>query len=363
MGKILFINHSRGLHGAEAVFLRSIRVAKDAGHACYVLVPSIVEDEGFDAAAAAIIGNENILHLPYRAYGYGFVRSQAVKLYNLSAITSIVRFVRNAQIDVIYSNTSITCIGAIVAKCTGIRHIWHLHEPIDAMYGWTARMKNWYRGLMSIANNCCIFISAKQRQQWEEAVETNLPGVVVYNPIKQVVPVERGDHQNIVFGYLGTFDPRKNIRTLVHAFGEVRKRVPNAKLLICGAVSEAECHQYSGVGIEVRMHTSNVSGFFAEIDVLVLPSWSETMPLVILEAIENGVATIQTTESGLSEILMNEMDTYFVRPDDEKQWVDRMIQLCDASQREEMVNSGMSTVAAHNFNAKFEQSIRNILCE
>lgn len=364
MSKVLFISHSRGLHGAEVVLLRCIAAAQSSGHTCWVLLPGQVADGGLDKEVASLVGDSHVWHLNYRAYGYGALRTMLVGGYNLPAILRLCHRVKSEGIDVIYSNTSILWLGAIVAKMVGVRHVWHIHEPVSELFGFVSSLASIYRRWMTGSNTACVFISRRQQLEWEEALGCRIAGKIVYNPVKESDVKKRQEHDGVVYGYLGAFDVRKNIAALVQSFGKVQREKPNSRLILCGAISPEEQQMYHGEGIEVRPHTSDVAGFFSEVDVLVLPSWSETMPLVVLEAIAHGVSTIQTTESGMGELLTQGDDTLFVKPGDGEALYESMRLLQDAACRIKMVEHGRQTLSRHQFNEQFDTAIQSIVvCE
>ena len=92
--------------------------------------------------------------------------------------------------------------------------------------------------------------------------------------------------------FLGRLDPEKGIFELVDAFTDVRGRHPGLALTFAGegparAGLEARCRQ-SGIADAVdfigRVPYEQLGELFGRTDCLVLPSYSEGMPLSILEA-------------------------------------------------------------------------------
>jgi len=71
--------------------------------------------------------------------------------------------------------------------------------------------------------------------------------------------------------------------------------------------------------LTVLPQTHEVEKFYNNIDILVLPSWRETMPLVVFEAMQAGVCVLQTNRSGMSELLEGKKETLFFSPDREEE--------------------------------------------
>jgi len=103
-----------------------------------------------------------------------------------------------------------------------------------------------------------------------------------------------------VLGFLGTLCVRKGIHHLLDAVSQLREsydirvkmagslQIPQEKLVACGDFSE-----YLGL-----LSPDQIPGFFEDIDVLVLPSISEGVPMVQLESLAVGCPVIASTRCG-----------------------------------------------------------------
>lgn len=359
------------MHGAEAVMLRAIQACAARGSRITVLVPSIVADEGLREALAEINGIQ-ILALPYRAAGGHKLRTALVRLYNSVTLFKLVRFVRKEKVNTIYSNTSVTVLGADLARRTNIRHIWHWHESVDAAFGWHPSLQALYRRLARRAETL-ICISYQQQREWEEALGTTLTNAqVIYNPIKQISSIQSdksAQREGIRIGYIGRFEPRKNIPLLMHAFEQLHSTHPHMSLWLCGAIDDKDWRYISGItalqnpDVVILPQTPDVNLFYQSIDILVIPSWRETMPLVALEAMQAGVCVLQTTKSGMAELLENNKETLFFSPDNPNELI-RLLQKCkDETYRQSIAKAGQAKAARLAKEQQFDQQIQTILCE
>lgn len=363
MSHLLFINHTRQLHGSEQVMLHSMRVAQAAGHRVTAVLPSHVADEGLDAAVEAYASR--VLRLPYRPIGIGWWRTMLVQVYNLYALCRLVRYICREKVDVVYSNTSVTSIGVRAARWTGRKHLWHFHEPVDKLYGWNATLKGVYRRLLGTKRNTLICISKRQLGEWEQAVGQSLPAMVVYNPVREI-QVKRVAHKGGRIGFLGCFETRKNIPVLLRAVERISETVADVQLVLCGAKNEEEKRAIyrqttlTESSLDVRLHTNDVAAFFGEIDILVLPSLQETMPLVVMEALQAGVCVIQTTHSGLSELLRDGEDTLFFAPERPETLVALLRTCMDGNVRERLAANGQRRVKELDCNKRFEVAMQQL---
>ena len=370
MRHLLFISHARGVHGAEAVMVQAVKACSSGGARVTVVVPSIVPEAGLESALQGI-RNVQLLALPYRAGGGDLLRTRCVQLYNLPALLRLRSYVERERVDAIYSNTTVTILGAALARATGIRHIWHWHEPVDERFGWHFTLKDSYRRWAQEADTV-ICISRQQQHEWEQTLGIALPNAqIIYNPIKPIVftPEHRqASRQGVRIGFIGHFEERKNLPLLMQAFVRLHDQVPETSLCLCGAVDEHDRLYVENMTdlrepvLTILPQTKEVAKFYNKIDILVLPSWRETMPLVVLEAMQAGVCVLQTNQSGMTELLEAGTETLFFPPDRPDE-LERLLTLCmDEDFRTSIAKAGQQKAVQLVNNQSFDKQIQSLLC-
>lgn len=369
MSHLLFISHARGVHGAEAVMVQAVKACTDKGARVTVTVPSIVPEEGLEKALQGI-RNVQILPLPYRAGGGNMLRTHLVRFYNLSALRQLERFVTREHVTTIYSNTTITILGAELAKRTGVRHIWHWHEPVDERFGWHFTLKEYFCSLVQ-ASDKIICISQHQKEEWSKELDRTLTNAqVVYNPIKPIrfTPENHTFRHGVSIGFIGHFEERKNLSLLMKAFVDIHDTMPEIRLILCGARNEYDrmyVEQMTDLRepvVTIMNQTPDVAKFYNSIDILVLSSWRETMPLVVLEAMQAGVCVLQTNQSGMTELLEAGTETLFFSPNRLEE-LEQLLVLCmDADYRQSIAKAGQEKAFQLVKNQQFNQQIQKILC-
>ena len=367
MSHVLFISHARGVHGAEAVMVQAVKACAATGARVTVVVPSLTPDEGMEAALAGI-ENLHLMALPYRAAGLSAWRTMCVRVYNLPALLQLAHYVRREQVDTVYSCSSITIIGAALARLTGTRHVWHWHEPVDQRFGWHPSLRRLYRTLVSCAE-AIVCISHQQQAEWEKELGIAFTHAqVIYNPIKRIDVQQPTPHEGIRLGFIGHFEERKNLSLLVHAFERLHANYPNTSLSLCGALSERD-HQYieamTGLRapeVTVLPQTAEVAAFYSSIDILVLPSWRETMPLVVLEAMQAGVCVLQTDRSGMKELIRENEESMFFSPAEPDNLYALLVRCMDTEYRKRIAAAGQKKAMQLVQNQSFNPSIQHLLC-
>lgn len=124
------------------------------------------------------------------------------------------------------------------------------------------------------------------------------------------VPTRRAKDE-IVFGSAGRIVQEKNHRVLIEAFALARRKHPNVRLrLLGGGQLEATLReQVHSLGlddiVEFCGFSNDVAGFLAGLDVFVLPSNFEALPLSLLEAIASGLPVVATRVGAVPQIVRN----------------------------------------------------------
>jgi glycosyltransferase involved in cell wall biosynthesis len=150
--------------------------------------------------------------------------------------------------------------------------------------------------------------------------------------------------------------PQKGLEYLVKASQVVAKKVPNVRFVVRAYASEIE-YRKSILNLitncNVQDHFKIVEEFspyeeipryIAASDVFVLPSISEGLPTVILEAMACGKPVIGTKIGGISDVLVNEYNGLLVEPRDVQGLADAIIRvLSDENLRCTLSHGALST--------------------
>ena len=365
MGKVLFINHTNDLFGAERVLVKAIQASGLAPSDIIVVEPDYHPDSAFrDAVTDA--GYE-VIRLSYKNLGGSLLRSLLVWLYNLLAVFRLRRIVHKEGVGCIWSNTSLCCLGVVTARLAGVRHVWHIHEPAEEAHDYVPRLKWLYKSLFAYPKNTFVFVTRKQQGNWERLYPA-LCGRsrLIYNP-SETYQRHRVKDSLCRFGYLGSWSRRKNLPMLVEVFGQVHELFPDTELLMAQNIGDdaerirtlvATLPDPQAIRIEP---VEDVQAFFDRIDVLVLPSFSETWGIAAVEAMLQGIATVVTRQTALQEIAEDRTDIVYINPYDRQSLRDAMTEMCDEAFRRRIGTNGQRTMQAMNLNRRFAEGIKELL--
>jgi len=185
-----------------------------------------------------------------------------------------------------------------------------------------------------------------------------LPGAVevVHNgidpsPWEAAAPLDAGLPEGAVaFGFVGAFERRKGLSVLAEAWRAVAPALPDAHLLLAGKGSrEAELRAALAGTPRVHWlgHREDVPRVMKTLDVLVLPSFVEGAPNVVLEAMAAGIATVASAVSGTPELVRDGVEGRLVPPGDPAALAAAMVDLArDPAARVRLGRAGHARVRA-----------------
>src|SRR5438094_5059132 len=117
-----------------------------------------------------------------------------------------------------------------------------------------------------------------------------------------------GPH-DLLIGVIGRLSPEKGQAVFIQAFRHVAQEVPEAKAVIVGEGQERPRLQAAvrEAGLEDRIkfagHMADTSPIYASLDLVVIPSLSEGLPNVLLEAMLHRKAVVATAVGGIPEVM------------------------------------------------------------
>ena len=156
--------------------------------------------------------------------------------------------------------------------------------------------------------------------------------------------------------WAGTFQPRKNVRTLLDAFSRLDPAVVPHRLVLAGPPGwkpdDDDAEVARGLGDRVRLlgpvHREQLFPLFAGADLYAFPSRHEGFGIPVLEAMAQETPVLCSDIPALREVAGDA--ARFVPPDDTDAWVDALNDLLgDANARAALVASGNVRVANYSW--------------
>ncbi len=264
-------------------------------------------------------------------------RGASTALYSFwvlaTALARIVRGRLSGQLAGVHVNMaerlSLFRKSAIIVACraSGVPVVLHLHaaqmqtsyqrfpQPLQALTRWVFSLPACCLVLGTTAQR--FVIEALQVEPGRVEIITNgVPEPTHPRRIADAAPVQR-----VLF--VGNLSERKGVSDLLEALSLPGFDASRLEVTLAGGgdlpAYEAKARQL-GIQQFVRFtgwaDQTQVAQLMAKADVLVLPSYDEGLPLVILEALANGVAVVCSPVGEIPSVLNDGISAHFVQPGD-----------------------------------------------
>lgn len=238
------------------------------------------------------------------------------------------RLIRERQVALVHSNTSVVLGGAAAAALTRIPHVWHVREIYDRF----ARLWPGYRRLLTTAR-VLPCVSRATTVQFGDATCTRVlydglwgePRRAERVPARARLGLDPGVPAIAVLGRISDW---KGQDVLVRALAEPALRQRGAVALIAGeawpgaehrARNLADLASSLGVSDRVRMlgFRDDVETVFGAADLVAVPSSApDPLPGAAIEAAAAGCAVVASAHGGLPEIIRDGETGRLVRAGD-----------------------------------------------
>jgi len=152
------------------------------------------------------------------------------------------------------------------------------------------------------------------------------------------VPADPGSVlPRVRFGIAARMVAEKDHFTLLRAFGVVAEEIPGAELQIAGdgPLREQLVEFTKRLKLQDRVHflgaLPHAAQFLSQLDVFVLSSLNEGLPLALLEAMATGLPVVSTRAGGVDEAAKDGQNAYLATVGDSNDLAQAMIRMARAS--------------------------------
>ncbi len=163
-----------------------------------------------------------------------------------------------------------------------------------------------------------------------------------------------------VIGVVGRLSPEKGQGMFLQALKEVINQIPSVKGIIIGDGQEKERlnNFCSENGLKDRAiftgYQNNIANFYQIMDLLILPSFNEGLPNVLLESMALKIPVVATSVGGVPEVITDGRNGVLVKPGDPESLSQAIIGLLlNANKGDTLADNGFSSLYP-----KFSPSLR-----
>jgi glycosyltransferase involved in cell wall biosynthesis len=176
--------------------------------------------------------------------------------------------------------------------------------------------------------------------------------------------IRNGQNATFTVGVLGGSPIRKGYLYLLKAWQKLA--LPGAKLLLrAGNLSQFPVLREllrTTPNVEFVSYVPDISDFYQQCDVFVLPSVDDGFGMALIEAMLNGRACITTSNTGASELLTSGVDGIVVDPADEDQLAAAILRLYESKElRAEMGAAAAIRAREIAVSGLYDQAIASLL--
>lgn len=315
--KILMISHSCQGGGAEEVFFQTAKILSEIND-IFILIP------GKKGILYDRVLNEN-----YRykiIYNFGFNK----KLYktilrflgwNVFSYLNLLNLKKN-NYDFIYNSSITNYLGCVLSMIFKVKLIWHIHEKSNAPNDWINKNLDFIVRYF-FKKSKLIFISNEVKSSWLlrlNLCEEEIDYEIIYNPLKEIKYDKslKNKGNKILIGCVGTFCENKNQKLLIETFIKLQNKYKNIYLCLAGkgvidGAKKLIKNRISNTKIELNDYEV-LDKFYSKLDIIVVPSFSESFSLVAFEAMNCEVIPVLTNKIGSKDILQENKNTIYINP-------------------------------------------------
>lgn len=317
--RILHIIDSGGLYGAEIMLLNLMEQQKLSG--LYPILGSIGVRNGGEKDIESAAVSRGLKVRPFRM----------TRGFSIRGIIAILRFARENNIDLIHSHgyKGDIFFGSIPKMMRDI-------PVVSTLHGWTTSKAFSKMKIYEILHKLCL------RNINMVAVVNNASGKILGQLRGKITVIENGikdiqfDPRYVekdkkflescancfVVGSIGRLSAEKGYSTLVTSIKLLREKHPDVKMIIIGEGSERESlerlvAEYNMSDcVSLLGYRDKACQYIPFFDVFVLPSFSEGLPITLLEAMQATTPIVATRVGGVPELLRGGDAGILVEPGD-----------------------------------------------
>jgi glycosyltransferase involved in cell wall biosynthesis len=358
---ILHLRSSGGFYGAESVILNlslSIRAYGIESHICCINNQKNPHTELVDRA---------------REQGLEAFAILCRGLFDRQTVKSIRDLIVQKNIDILHCHDYKADILGVLA-CRGLNI-----KRIATNHGWTQvgfklRFYEFIDGLFLNEFHKVIAVSDKIADETRIFLWNKKKVEVIYNGIDTDIFSRKNDaniknlkitlgfnDNDLLIGSIGRLSKEKDQATLIFTFASILKKKKEyaSKLRLFFVGDGADKNKLMALVEELGVSKniiflgarSNIMDFYSVMDLFVLSSRREGLPMVLLEAMAMGIPVIATNVGAVSTLIQNEKTGILVEPKDTEGLANAMMTLLQDRQKAEALAAGANTLVKEKFSS------------
>lgn len=263
-------------------------------------------------------------------------------------VPRVARYLREHQIDLLHCHLPVAgVVGRLAGRLTGTPVIYTEHNKVEWYRKTTFRLNAATYNLQQHA----VAVSHSVKDSIDRYINPQIPVTVVHNGInpdhfqRQAAPTPNlkrmiGLPPNApVIGNIASFIVQKRLDLWAEAAGIIAREIPDAHFVLLGegALEDDMKRWFAAQGIQDRVHmpgsVADVRPYLAAMDVYMMSSDYEGLPVALMEAMAMRCAPVCTAVGGIPELLHNGENGYTTQSRDPQALAARVLDLLKHPER------------------------------
>jgi glycosyltransferase involved in cell wall biosynthesis len=357
--KILILRSSAGVFGAERVVLELCKGLMDSPYQPIVGVLTNQDKRSIHLYEAARLEN-----LPAEVF-------EAGGAFDRGAILQIREYIEANEVSIInchgYKANVYAAGAAAFAKKILIATI---HPWTETEYSWRAKFYTWLDKLVlrmfderiAVSDNVLKML----KSQMPAARHTLIPNGIDTSRFLNIGAKSRQQMRRLLnipedcflIGTIGRFAPEKGYELFLEAAKQVREMMPNTRFVIVGdgELRETLVEKAAQFNLlEVLTFTgvrTDIPELLSAMDIYVLSSFSEGLPMVVLEAMATGKAVVATSVGDIPKLIQHNKTGVLVPPHSASALATALVNLLSQSELIQRLGIAAQRFVCENYDFK-----------
>lgn len=368
---ILFLHGSNDLYGASKVLLKTIDSIEHYDKTnLHVILPykgvldKILKEKGVRVTHI----NLGVLRRKY--FNFPGLLNRIIKI--LKSTRHIQKYIKENNIDLIYTNTSVILSGGIAARLTKRKSLFHIHET-PAKNGLYQKLSGY---ILDRLSDKVITVSNVVSEHWMQHI-AEFKIRQIYNSI-EIQKVESSLPQQtdmpLKIISVGRLHPLKGHEYLLEIVAYIKQGFPKIKLEIIGDIfrgyeeyEKSLLDKRTFLGLENEV---SITGFEEDMDrkyknanFLIHPSiLPDSLPTVILEAMSYSIPVAATDLGGAKELINNNENGLLIPSDNAEDASEKLLEFFRNLELQKRCVENAKNNLRTNFDSKsFKADINDII--
>lgn len=246
-------------------------------------------------------------------------------------VPRIIRFIKSNKIDLVHCHLPWAgIVGRLVHRLSGVPVIYTEHNKQERYHFVTRRLNlltlGWNNQVVAVSDDVAASVKAFKGNAFK--IKTILNGINPgkYNPASMSKATARSllnlPAGGPVIGNVCVFRVQKRLPSWLQAAAEISKSIPTVQFILVGdgPVKEEVHHLVRNLGLQHRILLpglqEDVRPYLAAMDLFMITSEFEGLPLALLEAMSMEVPVVATAAGGIPEVIQDGESGFVVPVED-----------------------------------------------